>query len=405
MPDCIRSPKMLPVARKMKITDIECYVLLVPDVRTDATSSAQDDIVVFVHTDEGITGIGESDVNPWIARACIEAPSTHSMGLGLKEMLIGENPLDTDRLWQKLYVGSCMNGRRGAVINAIGAIDMALWDIRGKAANKPTWQLLGGTPRDTIQPYASLQPNGTNLEQYRDSLVEWVLQARSIGFRAAKLEITLFGPYNHTGMNESDDKVTEVLAACRKAVGSEFTLMVDVQYAWDSADRALATVCDWAEFDVYFLETPLWVDDLDGYARMHDESGLRIAAGEWQTTRHEFADLMDRGKIDIAQPDVGRVGGLTEAMKVCDMAAERGRKIIPHCWKTGISISASAHLAAVTPHCPYFEYLPAELTDSKLRQELVQDDLQLVNGKLAIPKKPGLGIEINMDALKRFSQG
>jgi len=401
---CNPSTSMLPVARQMKITDIECHVLLVPNVRTDATSSAQDDIVVFVHTDEGITGIGESDVNPWIARACIEAPSTHSMGLGLKEMLIGENPLDTERLWQKLYVGSCMNGRRGAVINAIGAIDMALWDIRGKAANKPTWQLLGGTHREAIQPYASLQPNGTGLDQYRDSLVEWVLHAKEIGFRAAKLEITLFGPYNHTGMHESDDKVTEVLAACRKAVGPDFTLMVDVQYAWGSADRALATVRDWAEFDVYFLETPLWVDDLDGYARMHDESGIRIAAGEWQTTRHEFADLMDRGKVDIAQPDVGRVGGLTEAMKVCDMADERGRQIIPHCWKTGISISASAHLAAVTPHCPYFEYLPAELTDSKLRQELVLDDLQLIDGKLSIPQKPGLGVEVNMDALKRFSQ-
>ena len=108
--------------------------------------------------------------------------------------------------------------------------------------------------------------------------------------------------------------------------------------------------------------------------------------------------------MDIAQPDVGRVGGLTEAMKVCDMAAERGRQIIPHCWKTGISISASAHLAAVTPHCPFFEYLPSELTDSKLRQELVQDDLKLVDGKLAIPQKPGLGIEVNMDALKKFKQ-
>ena len=141
-----------------------------------------------------------------------------------------------------------------------------------------------------------------------------------------------------------------------------------------------------------------------GVAHPAGVGGIRIAAGEWQTTRHEFADLMDRGKVDIAQPDVGRVGGLTEAMKVCDMAAERGRQIIPHCWKTGISISASAHLAAVTPHCPYFEYLPAELTDSKLRQELVQDDLQLIDGKLAIPQKPGLGIEVNVDALKRFRQ-
>ena len=388
----------------MKITDIECHVLLVPDVRTDATSSAQDDIVVFIHTDEGITGIGESDVNPWIARACIEAPSTHSMGLSLKEMLLGENPLNTEKIWKKLYVGSCMNGRRGAVINAIGAIDMALWDIKGKAAGKPVWQLLGGTPRDSIQPYASLQPNGKSFEEYRDSLVEWVLHAKTIGFKAAKLEITLFGPYNHSGMKESDEKVTEVLAYCRKAVGNNFTLMVDVQYAWNSAERALATIQEWKEFDVYFLETPLWIDDLEGYARMHEESGIQIAAGEWQTTRYEFRDLMDTGKVDIAQPDIGRVGGLTEAMKVCDMAAARQRKIIPHCWKTGISISASAHLAAITPHCPFFEYLPAELTDSKLRQELVQDELKLVNGKLAIPQKPGLGIEINMDALKHFKQ-
>ena len=388
----------------MKITDIECHVLLVPDVRTDATSSAQDDIVVFVHTDEGITGVGESDVNPWIARACIEAPSTHSMGLGLKEMLIGEDPLDTERLWQKLYIGSCMNGRRGAVINAIGAIDMALWDIKGKAAEKPTWQLLGGTPRDAIQPYASLQPNGNSFEEYRGSLVEWVLRARDIGFRAAKLEITLFGPYNHSGMNEKDEKVTEVIAACRAAIGPDFTLLVDVQYAWDDVERVLATTRDWKDLGVYFLETPLWVDDLEGYARLHDECGIRIAAGEWLTTHHEFRDLLDIGKVDVAQPDVGRVGGLTEAMKVCDMAAERGRQIIPHCWKTGISISASAHLAAVTPHCPFFEYLPAELTDSLLRQDLVQDDLQLVDGKLAIPQKPGLGIEVNMDALKRFKQ-
>ena len=388
----------------MKITDIECHVLLVPDVRTDATSSAQDDIVVFIHTDEGITGIGESDVNPWIARACIEAPSTHSMGLSLREMLLGENPLNTEKIWKKLYVGSCMNGRRGAVINAIGAIDMALWDIKGKAAGKPVWQLLGGTPRDSIQPYASLQPNGKSFEEYRDSLVEWVLHAKTIGFKAAKLEITLFGPYNHSGMKESDEKVTEVLAYCRKSVGNNFTLMVDVQYAWDSAERALATTQEWKEFDVYFLETPLWIDDLEGYARMHEESGIQIAAGEWQTTRYEFRDLMDTGKVDIAQPDIGRVGGLTEAMKVCDMAAARQRKIIPHCWKTGISISASAHLAAITPHCPFFEYLPAELTDSKLRQELVQDELKLVNGKLAIPQKPGLGVEINMDALKHFKQ-
>ena len=115
--------------RCMKITGIDCHVLLVPDLDTGATSSAQDDIVVFVHTDDGITGVGETDVNPWIAKACIEAPSTHTMGMGLKDMLLGENPLEPERIWEKLYTGSAMNGRRGALICAIGALDMALWDI------------------------------------------------------------------------------------------------------------------------------------------------------------------------------------------------------------------------------------------------------------------------------------
>jgi L-alanine-DL-glutamate epimerase-like enolase superfamily enzyme len=388
----------------MKITDIECRVLLVPDLRQDVTSSAQDDIVVLVHTDEGITGIGESDVNPWMARACIEAPGTHTMGLGLKEMLIGENPLDTERLWEKLYVGSCMNGRRGAVIHAMGAIDMALWDIRGKAAGVPCYQLMGESPRTAIQPYASLQPNGESYEEYKASLVEWVLRAKELGFHAAKLEVTLSGPYNHSGLDEPDEKVTETVAACRAAVGADFMLMVDVQYAWPDADTALRTLRDWEGLDIYFIETPLPVDDLEGMARLAAESPVDTAAGEWLATRHEFADLLDRGGVHVAQPDVGRVGGITEALRVCDMAAERGRRIVPHCWKTGIGIAASAHLAAVTPHCPFIEFLPAELTDSQLRQHLVQEDLQIVDGEVRVPDQPGLGIELDMDALRRFEQ-
>ena len=386
----------------MKITDIQCHTLLVPDVRKDATSSAQDDIVVLIHTDEGLTGIGETDVNPWIAKACIEARGTHTMGLGLKEMLLGENPLEPERLWQKLYTGSAMNGRRGAVICAIGALDMALWDIRGKAAGKPCWQLLGEPRPDRVVPYASLQPMGASFEEYRDSLVAWTLRAKELGFSAGKMEVTLSGPYRHSGLNESDDRVTEVVAACRNAVGPDFVMMVDVQYAWNDVDVALRTLNDWKELDIYFVETPLQIDDLQGYAQLHHQAPMPIAAGEWQNTRHEFADLMDIGLVDVAQPDVGRVGGLTEAMRVCQMAAERNRKIVPHCWKTGIGISASLHLATVTPHCPFIEFMPSELCDSLLRKELVQDELRIEDGKLAIPTKPGLGIELNQEALEKF---
>jgi L-alanine-DL-glutamate epimerase-like enolase superfamily enzyme len=386
----------------MKITDIECHILLVPDVRKDATSSAQDDIVVRVHTDEGIVGIGETDVNPWIAKACIEAPGTHTMGLGLKEMLLGENPLEPERIWEKLYTGSAMNGRRGAVICAIGALDMALWDICGKAAGKPCWQLLGSAAKDHIVPYASLQPLGNSFAEYKESLVAWAVKAQRMGFTAGKMEVTLSGPYNHSGLHEPDERITEVVAACRKAVGPDFVMMVDVQYTWNDAETALRTLRDWGDLDIYFVETPLQIDNLPGYARLHHEAPVPIAAGEWQNTRFEFQELMDVGLVDVAQPDVGRVGGLTEARRVCRMAAERHRRIVPHCWKTAIGISASVHLAAVTAHCPFVEFMPAELCDSLLRKELACDPWQLQDGVLPLPTKPGLGIELNEDALRRF---
>jgi len=216
------------------------------------------------------------------------------------------------------------------------------------------------------------------------------------------MEVTLSGPYNHSGLDEPDEKVTEVVAACRAAVGPDFVMMVDVQYTWSDAEVALRTLRDWKDLDIYFIETPLQIDDLRGYARLHDEAPMPVAAGEWQNTRFEFAELMDVGKVDIAQPDVGRVGGLTEARRVCAMAAERNRRIVPHCWKTGIGIAATAHLAAVTPHCPYIEFQPANLCDSLLRQELVADELEIVKGRIPLPQKPGLGIEVNMDALRRF---
>ena len=136
----------------MKITGVDCHVLLDPAYEREATSSKQDDIVVEVHTDEGISGIGETDLNAWVARACIEAPGMHTMDLGLAETLIGLDPLDPVAVWDKLYVGTAMTGRRGAVVHALGALDMALWDICGKAAGKPAWQLLGEAARESFRP-------------------------------------------------------------------------------------------------------------------------------------------------------------------------------------------------------------------------------------------------------------
>ncbi len=386
----------------MKITRIDCHVLLDPGYDAGATSSAQDDIVVEIHTDEGVSGIGESDVNPWMARACIEAPSTHTMGLGLEDMLLGEDPLNVEALWEKLYVGSAMNGRRGAVVHALGALDMALHDLRAKFAGKPCYEFIGGAQKPFITPYASLQPEVDNFEVYRDSLLQWAVRAQQSGFKAAKIEVTPCGPYRHRSLQASHEDMTELIRDVRRAVGPDFVLMVDVQYAFPDADTCLKAIKPWADFNLFFLETPLPSDDLEGYARIAAEQPIPIAAGEWLATRFEFLDLMDRGKVGVVQPDVGRVGGMTEAKRVCDLAAQRKLTVVPHLWKSGISIAAAAHLAAATPHCAYIEFLPSHLCESALRRELVTDELEMKNGLLALPSKPGLGITLNRDALEKF---
>ncbi len=386
----------------MKITNIECHILLVPDYDTDACSSAQDDLVVEVHTDEGITGIGETDTNPWVARACIQARGTHVMGLGLEEMLIGADPLQPQALWQRLYSGSKMTGRRGALICAMGALDMALWDIRGKALGLPVYQLLGGAAKSHITPYASLLPVGDTLKEYQDSLVARVIEARQRGFSAAKLEVCINGPYAHNRLNEPDEKIVSIVAACREAVGADMVLMLDVAYSWSDAKAALRILKQLQPYDLFFVETPIDIDDLAGYAYLHEHAPVRIAAGEWQNTHFEFLDLADRGQLDVLQPDMGRVGGLSEALKVAQIAADRGRLIVPHCWKSGIGIAATAHFAAATASCPYIEYLPAELSESGLRRELANDGLRMTDGVIALPDQPGLGVTLNREALQKY---
>lgn len=386
----------------MKITNIECRVLKIPELKEDATSSSQDDLIVIVHTDEGITGIGETDTGPWLARAAIEAPGSHTMAMGMKALLIGMDPFDTGAIWEKLYTYTCMSGRRGAVICAMGAIDMALWDIKGKALGLPVYKLLGGAHKSTITPYASLQPYGRTVREYGDSLVDWIQRAQSYGFNAAKLECTLGGPYNHSGLKGSDEEMVDILRTCRSAVGKDMRIMVDVQYLWNDAKSALRTIQKLESLDIFFLETPLQIDNLDGYALLARESPIRIAAGEWQNTRFEFIDLLDKGNVDIAQPDIGRVGGITEAMRVCHLAQDRGKQIVPHCWKSGIGLAATAHLAAATPNCPMIEFLPAELCDSALRTELVNEPLTMTDGLIALPDSPGLGIELNLEAVKKY---
>ena len=361
----------------MKITDIECHVLLVPDVRTDATSSAQDDIVVFVHTDEGITGVGESDVNPWIARACIEAPSTHSMGLGLKEMLIGEDPLDTERLWQKLYIGSCMNGRRGAVINAIGAIDMALWDIKGKALGQSVCSLLGGY-RKRVPTYASgalMRP--MNLEQLAEigpALVEK-------GFKQMKSQ-----------MGAEDTPAKEVLRmrTLREAVGDDIDIMCDINQLWN-VNQAITIGSRVEEYNLFWLEDVVAHDDYQGLARVADALNTPIAAGEYVYGINPFRQLIENRSIDIVMIDLLRVGGITEWRKVAGMAEAFNLPVVSH-----LVPEIHIQLMGAIPNGLTVEYMPWTL-------KLFEETPKFVDGCLEVPDKPGLGLKFSEDAIKQYA--
>ncbi len=389
----------------MHIDRVDCDVLVVPDCDADYCDTAQDDAVVRVYTDTGLIGIGEVESNPWVIKALIESPSSNAYNRSLAELLLGESPAEPEAVWNRLYRQSFLVGRRGAGICALGALDMAVWDLCGKAAGQPVWRLLDSqAQRSSVTPYASLLPSGRTLREYRNSLLAKTQWAAESGFKAVKLEVLIRGPFAQYGLQESNDAIVDLVAAGCGVVGPKIDLMVDVGYCWTDWQEAAQVLQRLEKYNPYFIETPLMPDDIDGYARLAQATAIPIAAGELLQTRFEFAELMDRGAVQIVQPDVGRVGGITEAFRVAKMAHERGKMIIPHCWKSGIGVAASAHLAAVSPNCPYFELLPAAIAESPLRRELVVNEPKSIGGKLLLPDRPGLGVELNMTAFKRFAQ-
>jgi len=368
-------------------------------------------IVVEVRTDDGLVGTGEVHAGPmpavceWIER--------------LGALLVGHDVQDTTGAWERLFALTSprpggmfaadglprpiARQARGAVMAAIGGIDLALWDLRGKAEGKPCWQLLGGATKDAITPYASLLPEGDDLETYTRILVERAEKARELGFRAVKLEVCTKGPYSHNSLQIADDReIARIVRACRQAIGPEMTVMVDVAYCWRDWKEALRAIEMFADADIFFVETPLPSDDVEGYAKLVHASPVRIAAGEWLNTRFEFLELVRAGALDVLQPDVGRVGGLTEARRVARIAEDHGLLVVPHCWKSAIGIAASAHLAAVSPTCTHIEFLPRELADSRLRIDLCSVELPVVDGRIPLPEAPGLGITLNEAALESF---
>jgi L-rhamnonate dehydratase len=368
----------------MIITDVETVMLRLPEVLPNG-DGLQDVLIIRVHTDEGIVGIGEAHTVPLVLKAIIDAPISQLTGQGLRQMLIGRDPLDIEGLWSLMYDHTSTYGRRGAVIHAISGIDIALWDILGKATGQPIHELLGGARRKQLTAYASDLTPATLGE-----IVATAQRHREAGYAAVK-----FG-WGELGRDVRRD--VEWVASIRDAVGSEIGLMVDVGTPIPLEDAIwLGTAL--AEIGVTFLEEPLSPDDLDGFAELTAASPTPIATGEKETTRHGFRDLMERGGLRIVQPDVARCGGITEAMRICALAEARDVSVVPHCWATDILVAATAHVLATQKEAPYLEM---NVTDNPLRTSLLIDPIRQIDGQVRVPDGPGLGIELNEETIERF---
>jgi len=368
----------------MKITDIRTRFLALPAPEISG-DNLQDLLIVQVHTDAGLTGIGEVHTNPLAARAIIETAGYHTSSRGLKEILIGENPLDIGRLWDKMYALTQSYGRRGLLINAISGIDIALWDLLGKSLKAPIYRLLGSCRRTSLPTYASdLTP---------PTIAETVMLARkhaAAGFRGVKIGWGKLG----SDIREDVDRVKKV----REAVGPSVDIMVDLGMPVPRED-AIWLGRAMAEHGVYFLEEPLSPDDMDGWRDLVAQSPTPIATGEKETTRHGFAELIDRGGLRIIQPDVARAGGITECLRIAAYAEARGVRVIPHCWSSDILVAATLHLITTLADCPFLEF---NVTDQPLRTDLLRSPIRPRDGIVAVPEGPGLGIELNEATIARY---
>jgi L-alanine-DL-glutamate epimerase-like enolase superfamily enzyme len=339
--------------------------------------------ILAVLTDEGPIGWGSVFTSEALVRASLSL---------LQPLYQGENALEPERVSEKLHQNTFWQGRGGAVTHTIGGIDIALWDLLGKAAGQPVGRLLGGRYRDRVRPYASL------LMRDPERMADVLLPVKALGFRAFKIGWGPFGKKSKT-VDEA------IVCAAREAVGKESLLMVDAgasdafwpqNYKW-----ALSTSEMLAAYDVAWFEEPLVPDDLDDYIALRRAAKVPIAGGEVLTRRQSFQPWLEAGAFDIVQPDVTKCGGLSEQRRIAWMARNHGVRFIPHGWNTAVGLASDLQVASAFSDTDLVEYL----TGSPFIDELAAGGWRLdADGMLAIPDKPGLGIEIDRAALAEFSR-
>ncbi len=340
--------------------------------------------LIAVITDEGVIGLGSVFANDGLVRAALTV---------LEPLYRGENALEPERVSEKLHQNTFWLGRGGSITHAISGIDIALWDVLGKATGQPVGRLLGGRYRDRVRPYASI------LMREPGPLADELLRLKDQGFRAFKMGWGPFGRHS-AALDE------EIVRAARTAVGADVLLMVDAGGSdafWGQGYKwALRTAHMLADYDIYWFEEPLKPDALADYVLLRRQALVPIAGGEVLTRRQAFQPWLQAGAFDIVQPDVTKVGGISEERRIAWMAQENGVRFIPHGWNTAVGLAADLQLASAFPDTDLVEYL----TGSPYVDELAAGGWRLDDdGMLAIPERPGLGLELDLDALSRYTRG
>ena len=376
----------------MKIIDIEVIELRVPGWTGETFDGSYDNCLVLVHTDEGMTGIAEVDSVPAVIRAIVDAPRSHTHAMGLKQVLLGQDPSDVEGLWDRMYDLTSYYGRRGVVIHAISAVDIALWDLRGKIQGKSLGRLLGARKRDRVLAYGTVYPLGETPDEVRRTIDRGL----KLGLKAIKIVADPF-------WREDLAKTESLIRAARAHVGPDIRLMVDAATAWSRAEEGLPLMPIFRDNDFHWVEAPLPIDDLDGHARFQG-FGIPIGGGDLGlTTRYEYEEAFNRGKIDIAQPDVTMAGGITELMRIAALAKRLGRRVVTHGYKSNITIAAN--LAFLSQHwmdepCEY------STSQSPLRWELTRETFPIgPDGRIAVPDRPGLGVSLDPETVAKYRIG
>jgi L-rhamnonate dehydratase len=369
----------------MHITDVETLYIRLDQVKHQC-DSGQDALIVKVHTDEGITGLGEVDSAPLAARGIINGPYSHSLCCGLRELLIGEDPFETEYLWQKMWRSNAYVGHSGVLIHAISGIDIALWDIKGKKLRMPVWKLLGGGFHKKLRCYASVLFRPTP-QQTRDEAA----RLRDMGFTAAKFG---WGP-----MGECESTDIELVSNARKGLGDKLDLMIDAGMVWD-AKTAVQRAEAFRANNIFWLEEPISAHDFEGYKRLTEATSVRIAAGEEEDSLENYRRLISEGGCDVIQVDLTRCGGFTGAMKIAALAADHHRPVANHGFTTYINVAAALHWLNSVPNALIVEFVAQSGTE--LRDLIAKRPIEAKDGFLEIPQEPGLGIELREDAVARL---